>query len=259
MKSQTLLTTIDRIVREVRSFGIGFPLWRIRPRGTNGYVPFTCHGRTFYMRKKESDHEVLFYNLIKEEYKIRSEYHWRKILDLYDQAIVRGTTPLIIDAGANIGLSSAWFAMKFPLAQIVSVEPDSENAQLARLNLADFPNSSVLNVAIGGESGFVKLIASDAAWGISTERSTEGIPLTTIPEIVGSYPNVDLLIVKIDIEGFEKDLFARESSWTSDAGCIIIEPHDWKFPGEGTSQTSQAALFGKGRDILISGENIVLI
>lgn len=43
---------------------------------------------------------------------------------------------VIIDAGANIGATAIFFALKYPFAQIISVEPDGWNCALARVNTA---------------------------------------------------------------------------------------------------------------------------
>src|SRR5690349_9066138 len=40
----------------------------------------------------------------------------------------------IIDAGANIGLASVFFANKFPQAQIIAIEPELENFALLQKN-----------------------------------------------------------------------------------------------------------------------------
>ena len=38
---------------------------------------------------------------------------------------VNGKRPLIVDAGANIGASAAFFAMTYPTAKIVAIEPEA--------------------------------------------------------------------------------------------------------------------------------------
>jgi hypothetical protein len=45
---------------------------------------------------------------------------------------------VIIDAGANIGLASVFFATRYPEARIVSLEADSENFAHMRKNVAPF-------------------------------------------------------------------------------------------------------------------------
>ncbi|WP_342353833.1 hypothetical protein [Methylobacterium dankookense] len=59
-------------------------------------------------------------------------------------------------------------------------------------------------------------------------------------------PNASLLLVKIDIEGFESELFASNTEWVDKAFAIIIEIHDDRLPGQHSSRAMQRALFGQG-------------
>jgi FkbM family methyltransferase len=52
-----------------------------------------------------------------------------------------GVQPLIIDCGANIGLSTIWHARQFPEARIIAVEPGQSNLEIAAKNLAAYPNA----------------------------------------------------------------------------------------------------------------------
>ena len=45
---------------------------------------------------------------------------------------------LIIDCGANVGYSSAYFLSRFPNSRIVAVEPDPENFEMLSRNLAPY-------------------------------------------------------------------------------------------------------------------------
>src|SRR5215472_3915980 len=44
----------------------------------------------------------------------------------------------ILDLGANVGYSSAYFLTCFPTSRILAVEPDPENFQICRANLAKY-------------------------------------------------------------------------------------------------------------------------
>jgi hypothetical protein len=54
----------------------------------------------------------------------------------------------IIDAGANIGLSSVFFTNKFPLAKIISFEPEKNNFKKLILNTKKYKNITPINGAI---------------------------------------------------------------------------------------------------------------
>ena len=50
----------------------------------------------------------------------------------------------VIDGGANVGYSAAYFLSCYPAATVVSIEPDPENAALLRRNLAPYGERSVV-------------------------------------------------------------------------------------------------------------------
>ena len=84
--------------------------------------------------------------------------------------------------------------------------------------------------------------------------------MCTINEIVKRHGDGSaLFIVKIDIEGFESDLFASQTEWVDDAHVIVLEPHDWLLPGQATSRNFQIVLARHDFDILISGENLIYV
>jgi hypothetical protein len=65
--------------------------------------------------------------------------------------------------------------------------------------------------------------------------------------------------VKVDIEGFEADLFASNTDWLDDVSVVIVEPHDWLLPGRGTSLSFQLELARRAFEVLVSGENLVYV
>jgi hypothetical protein len=72
-------------------------------------------------------------------------------------------------------------------------------------------------------------------------------------------PNAQVFIVKIDIEGFEADLFSANLDWLDLADVVIIEPHDWMLPGQGSSRTLQVAMAARPFEVLLSGENLIYV
>ena len=83
--------------------------------------------------------------------------------------------------------------------------------------------------------------------------------MITVSEINDRHANSQILIVKIDIEGFESDLFSSNLDWIDETTAIVIEPHDWMIPGAGTSRTLQQAVMRGDRELLILGENLALV
>ena len=66
-------------------------------------------------------------------------------------------------------------------------------------------------------------------------------------------------IVKIDIEGFEAELFSRNLEWLDRFYVLIIELHDWMLPRQRSSQSFLRAIGALDRDFLYAGENVFSI
>ena len=66
-------------------------------------------------------------------------------------------------------------------------------------------------------------------------------------------------MIKIDIEGFEEDLFSINTSWLDVFQVMIIEIHDWLIPRMATSSNLLKCLAKLNRDLIIHGENFVSI
>jgi hypothetical protein len=64
----------------------------------------------------------------------------------------------IIDAGANIGLASIYFANKFPEAKIIAIEPETENFELLKKNVVKYPNIIPLCAALWDTIGQIDLL-----------------------------------------------------------------------------------------------------
>jgi FkbM family methyltransferase len=185
-----------------------------------------------------------------------------RVMPAYQSSLNAAKTPIIIDAGANVGAASIWFARLFPLANILAVEPDAANANVCRLNTRSLPNVKVFEAAIGSGSGRVSLSnPENQAWAIQTMRDKDGeVSVYSISELIQKVQGpAKLLIVKIDIEGFEDDLFKIHTEWVDEAEVIIIEPHDWMAPGVGKSLNFQKAIAKRNFELLISGDNIIYI
>ncbi|MGF1659469.1 MAG: FkbM family methyltransferase [Rubrimonas sp.] len=188
--------------------------------------------------------------------------HSLRIKNRYDAICSEGAVLLIVDAGANVGAAARWFLAEYPKARVIAVEPEDMNAALCSSNIAEFGDRAVLvRGAVGGTTGSALLHFGSKSVGVCTERSSAGAtPIYPMADIIArGGPNARLLIVKIDIEGFEDDLFLGDNSWVNEAFSIIIEPHDWKFPGKGSSRSMQRALMGRDFELLVRGDSLFFV
>jgi FkbM family methyltransferase len=213
------------------------------------------------LRSQSSDAAVVSQVFSFRQYDTRVFPQHARIQQAYRDIVARGRRPLILDLGANNGAAARWFAQQYPDADIVSVEPDAENARLCRLNTAE-SNVTVIEAAIGSSPGTVWIDTSSSnSVSFTTSRSPGGgIEVVTIPQILADRQlDHELFLVKIDIEGFEEDLFSANTEWVSQAYLLMIEPHDRKFPAGTTSRPLQKLMGTLGYQILISGENLIYI
>ena len=138
---------------------------------------------------------------------------------------------LIVDCGANIGLSAYYLLHCYPHARLIAIEPDAENCALCRRNLAPFANRvTVLQAAVWPENRRLRIVPdsrNDGAWSLEVEPWEHGdVEGLTIPDVLRRAevrPPIDLL--KIDIEGAETQLFRSSPRWLDDVRNIAIELH----------------------------------
>ena len=167
---------------------------------------------------------------------------------------------LIVDIGGHIGLSALYFSIVFPQAKIVALEPSLRNFRLAQRNIKG-RGIDFRNVAVASVSGRAEIINPGATGEAFKAELVEtgGVEAVTVQSILDS---VDLsqyppLIIKIDIEGGEAELFSQKTEWVERFPLLIIEPHDYFLTDQGSSAGLQASLLGKGKNIVISGENLL--
>lgn len=138
----------------------------------------------------------------------------------------------IIDAGANIGLTSVFLSNRFPNAQIIAVEPDPGNFAILQRNVAPYPNIRPMLAALWGRNQLLQLVdAGCGSWGFQTREMDQhahgsGVPGMTVDGIMERFGWHHVDVLKIDIEGAEKEVFATASKWIDRVGMIIVELHD---------------------------------
>ena len=142
---------------------------------------------------------------------------------------------------------------------MVAVEPEPHNISMLKKNLDQMDNVSIVPAAIGSHPGFVE-VRDTYGWGAKTKRSESGaVPTITMSDAFSRIRHGTPFIAKIDIEGFESEVFLDNLGWLDDIHMLLIEPHDWLFPGQRTSRSLQIATASRDFEIFISGENLVYV
>jgi FkbM family methyltransferase len=142
---------------------------------------------------------------------------------------------IIVDLGAYIGLGALYFKWRFPLVKIVCIEPDVKNFSLLTKNLTGLDGISIIHAAVWPEKSevFIGDFLNLGSWGIVTRENNglkEGdkVATITIDEILTRYSLEKIDLLKVNIEGSEKELFSSNyQNWLSKTNNVIIELHDW--------------------------------
>lgn len=256
-----ILLEARRNLNDVRKFGPQILLRHLnRLRGSDlDRVSIPGIGAV-YLRPFESDLSTFRQVFAYGEYDLSdASVATERLRDRYRTILNEGHVPIIVDAGANVGAASLWFASRYPRAGIVAIEPEPGNAAILRLNLDGKQGVVILECGVAAESGFATVVNEGDGWGARTIRANSGTPLITVSEACQSIADGELFIVKVDIEGFEKDLFSGNVDWLDQAHMVIIEPHDWMLPGERSSGPFQKAMASRNFELFISGENLIYV
>jgi FkbM family methyltransferase len=181
--------------------------------------------------------------------------------DEYHRITAAGATPLLIDAGANIGASVAFFVWRYPLARIVAIEPDPGNFELLKENTAIWSQVVCVQGALANTDGELQLFdpgRSTDAYRVhaADPQGLHGEPvgrvaaysIRTLQALHGD--GAEPFFAKIDIEGGESELFAANTDWVDDYPIIAIELHDWMLPGQASAASFLKCVAEKGRDFV---------
>ena len=151
-------------------------------------------------------------------------------------AALTGPVRHIAVFGANIGLLTADLGGRYPQARLLGVEPDRDNALLARRNLAHLGSRCALEeVAVWYRDETLTLTWEPDAWGQIVTSPVSGNGSATMARHIdaveaanllaaftGPAP-VDYLLVNIESAWYE---MLRHGQWTANVNCIKIEIQD---------------------------------
>jgi FkbM family methyltransferase len=169
---------------------------------------------------------------------------------------------LVIDCGANVGYSSAYFLSRFPKCRLIAVEPEPGNCAILRKNLAPYGDRvQVIQAGIWPKPAHLAI-----AWGYRDGRDWAvqvrecgpgeksdliGIDVASLIDESG-FDRVSLL--KMDIEGAEALLFAEgQTDWLDRVDALAIELHDDSAFGPAT-ELFERAMAGRPFAIATQGE-----
>jgi len=166
---------------------------------------------------------------------------------------------IIIDGGANIGLTSLFFQKKYPQALILSIEPDFENFQQLKINCLAHSSIIPINKALWKDDkgvNFIKSESKDSHHISYKSLPAEKVHTITMADILNEYNIREIDILKLDIEGAEREIFNYNVDlWLPHVKVLIIELHDRFLSG--CSMSVFKALSRYSFDVSIKGELLV--
>ena len=171
-----------------------------------------------YCRKNSTDRTVFWQIFVRRDYSITPN----------------SPPKLIIDCGAYVGYSTAFFLSQYPNAHIIAVEPDSDNYHLLQQNMSPYKDQVEL-IRAGIWNQETGIMIDDCSngdkgkWAIRVRKSKNDEK----PDLMGitmekllsqsSFERIDIL--KMDVEGAEKIVFENCDNWINKVDAICIELH----------------------------------
>jgi FkbM family methyltransferase len=147
--------------------------------------------------------------------------------------------PLIIDAGAHLGLATLYWKWLYPQAQILAFEPNPELAELFTQNMLqnNITNVQLETKALAKNSGKLSFYFDKTPWkwystgslfpgawnGQQRLQRTIKVEAVPLSHYLQALPVIDLL--KLDIEGAEAELIYSLKPQLSKVQQLIFEWH----------------------------------
>jgi FkbM family methyltransferase len=202
------------------------PLWYELVRSLTGRAP----SATYALHSPAAAHPIQLRFDTSDLAVFRQIFVEREFAPLEDLRAVE----TIIDCGANIGCASALFLTRHPGARLVAVEPDPENFERLRANLAPYGDRVELHQnAVWKQPARLKLVRDTAYrhhWAVQVRECDDSEPCDLVavdlPTLASSFGDRPIDLLKVDIEGAELALFADPAAaWIRRVRVCTVESH----------------------------------
>jgi len=138
-------------------------------------------------------------------------------------------SPIIIDCGANMGLSVLYFAEKYPNSRIIAFEPEDEIYQVLKRNAKtfDLKNVEIHNKAVWDSETVLNFFTDKGMGGSVTNVYTNQNPSKVSTVKLSDYLNTSIDLLKIDIEGAEYKVLKSCDAQLKNVNNIFVEYHSF--------------------------------
>jgi FkbM family methyltransferase len=218
-------------------------------------IRVTLNGRVYELRLDSSDFKVFHQIVLEGELNMLIGFG----------ASLNRKDLLILDCGANIGLSSLTLKHNFPTAKVISIEPERSNYLQLCKNIAinNLKDVTPLEIGVWHKETILEpdLDFRDGSnWSFALKEgstlSNRGIRVNSISNIVAQLGWTRIDILKMDIEGSEFEIFKNLHTWRTifeTVKIISIEIHDEK----GSRIEIESILLRSGFTLHKSGELLI--
>jgi FkbM family methyltransferase len=165
-------------------------------------------------------------------------YVFRQVFMDHEYSVLQGLKDvrLIIDCGANVGYSAAYFLTLYPEAKLIAIEPDSANFAILERNLKPYGDRVHLHMAgiWSHKTGLTVCRGTyrdGAEWSTQVRASLPGetpdVEAIDIGTLLRESGHAQVDVLKIDIERSETVVFGENyAEWLGKTRNLAIEIHD---------------------------------
>jgi FkbM family methyltransferase len=153
----------------------------------------------------------------------------REVFFEHEYEVDLGAEPeVIVDLGANVGLSVLSFAARFPRARILAVEASPSTFERLERNVGGLERVTTVHAAVAGSDGTLPFYEGDGSWAASLHRGDElaivhQVPALTLETLLDRHGIEQVDLLKVDVEGAEGAVL--RSPALSRARTVIAELH----------------------------------
>ncbi|HVF81639.1 MAG TPA: FkbM family methyltransferase [Flavisolibacter sp.] len=181
------------------------------PIGTRGSFPL--YGKRFNFHDANSFY-FSYLEIIKDEiYKFRSTTE----------------APLIIDCGANMGVSVLFFSKEFPQARIIAFEPEEAIYEVLQKNMETYGlhNVEIHKKAVWDSESVLSFSTDHAMGGSVTNTFSNEVPVKVQTVRLADYLQEPVEFLKLDIEGAEYTVLKDCEPLLKNVQKVFVEYHSF--------------------------------
>ncbi len=150
-------------------------------------------------------------------------------IDRIYEYISKSENPIIIDCGANMGLSVLFFAKQNPNATIIAFEPEEPIYEILKKNINNYKleNVTVHKKAVWHKETTLEFFTDKGMGGSITNVYTNQVPTVIETIVLKDFLHQKIDFLKMDIEGAEYIVLKSCGSLLQNIQNIFVEYHSF--------------------------------